>query len=63
MFGIQQYAVGYLRFAHNYGNGFFQTSAVTSNSGNGYSATGGLGIFQHQPQTGFTALSTKGLNL
>ena len=51
------------RYATNFGNGFFQTTAVTSNSGNGYSGTGDLGIFQYQPPTGYTALSTKGLNL
>ena len=47
----------------NFGNGFFSTTAVSSNSGNGYSASGNLGIFQYQPPTGYTALSTKGLNL
>jgi hypothetical protein len=47
----------------NFGNGFFSTTAVSSNSGNGYSATGSLGIFQYQPPTGYTALCTKGLNL
>ena len=48
---------------YNFGNGYFGTTAVSSNSGNGYSATGSLGIFQYQPPTGYTALSTKGLNL
>jgi hypothetical protein len=47
----------------NFGGGFFGTTAVSSNSGNGYSATGNLGIFQYQPSTGYTALCTKGLNL
>ena len=48
----------------NFGSGYFGTQAVSSNSGNGYSATGNLGIFQHQPPTGgYTALCTKGLNL
>ena len=47
----------------NTGNGYFGTTAVSSNSGNGYSATGSLGIFQYQPPTGYTALCTKGLNL
>jgi hypothetical protein len=47
----------------NFGNGYFGTTAVSSNSGNGYSATGNLGIFQHQPPTNYTALCTKGLNL
>ena len=47
----------------NFGNGYFGTTAVSSNSGNGYSATGNLGIFQHQPPTNYKALCTKGLNL
>ena len=47
----------------NFGNGTFGTTAVSSNSGSGYSATGSLGIFQYQPPTGYTALCTKGLNL
>ena len=50
-------------FQLNFGNGYFGTTAVSSNSGSGYSATGSLGIFQYQPPTGYTALSTKGLNL
>jgi len=49
-------------YAFNFGNGYFGTTAVTSNSGNGYSAAGSLGIFQYQPPTGYTALCTKGLN-
>ena len=48
---------------YNFGNGYFGTTAVSSNSGNGYSATGSLGIFQYQPPSGYTALCTKGLNL
>ena len=50
-------------FSFNFGNGYFGTTAVSSNSGNGYSGTGSLGIFEYQPPTGYTALSTKGLNL
>ena len=50
-------------FNVNFGSGYFGTQAVSSNSGNGYSATGNLGIFQYQPPTGYTALCTKGLNL
>ena len=46
----------------NFGNGYFGTTAVSSNSGNGYSASGNLGIFQYQPPSGYTALCTKGLN-
>jgi len=56
--GIQQYAVGYLRFAHNYGNGYFQTTAVSSAGSN----ASNLGIFEYDVPTGFTALCTKGLN-
>jgi len=47
----------------NFGNGFFGTTAVTTNSGNGYSGTEGSSIFNYQPPTGYSALSTKGLNL
>ena len=46
----------------NFGNGYFGTTAVSSNSGNGYSASGSLGVFQYQPPSGYTALCTKGLN-
>ena len=46
----------------NFGNGYFGTTAVSSNSGSGYSAAGNLGVFQYQPPTGYTALCTKGLN-
>ena len=49
-------------FSVNFGNGYFGITAVSSNSGNGYSASGSLGKFQYQPPTGFTALCTKGLN-
>ena len=47
----------------NFGNGYFGTTAVSSNSGNGYSASGSLGIFQYDVPSGYTALCTKGLNL
>ena len=53
---------GYVTVNANFGNGFFGTTAVSSNSGSGYSAAGSLGIFQYQPPTGYTALCTKGLN-
>ena len=46
----------------NFGNGFFGTTAVTTNSGNGYAGTDGKSIFNYQPPTGYSALSTKGLN-
>ena len=47
----------------NFGNGYFGTTAVATNSGNGYAGTDGKSIFNYQPPTGYTALSTKGLNL
>jgi hypothetical protein len=50
-------------FDWNFGNGFFGTTAVTTNSGNGYAGTDGKSIFNYQPPTGYSALSTKGLNL
>ena len=47
----------------NFGNGYFGTTAVTTNSGNGYAGAEGKSIFNYQPPTGYSALSTKGLNL
>ena len=46
----------------NFGNGYFGTTAVSTNSGNGYAGAEGKSIFNYQPPTGYTALSTKGLN-
>jgi len=43
----------------NYGNGAFGTTQLT---GTTYQGTGNNGIFKYQPPTGYTALSTKGLN-
>jgi len=43
----------------NFGNGYFGTTAVASAGTN----ASGIGIFEHDVPTGFTALSTKGLNL
>ena len=43
----------------NFGNGFFGTTAVTTAGTN----ASGNGIFEYDVPTGFTALSTKGLNL
>ena len=43
----------------NFGNGYFQTSAVSSAGSN----ASGNGIFEYDTPTGYTALSTKGLNL
>jgi hypothetical protein len=45
---------------YNFGNGFFGSTQLT---GTTYQGTGGLGIFKYAPPTGFTALSTKGINL
>jgi hypothetical protein len=43
----------------NFGNGYFGTTAVASAGTN----ASGNGIFEYDVPTGFTALSTKGLNL
>ena len=43
----------------NFGNGYFETTAVSSAGSN----ASGIGIFEYDVPTGFTALSTKGLNL
>jgi len=47
----------------NFGNGYFGTTAITTNSGNGYSGADGASKFSYQPPTGYSAISTKGLNL
>jgi hypothetical protein len=46
-------------FTANFGNGYFGTTAVSSAGTN----ASGIGIFEYDVPTGFTALSTKGLNL
>ena len=46
-------------FLVNFGNGYFGTTAVSSAGTN----ASGNGIFEYDVPTGFTALSTKGLNL
>jgi hypothetical protein len=46
-------------FRFNFGNGAFGSTQLT---GTTYQASG-IGIFKYQPPTGYTALSTKGLNL
>ena len=46
-------------FAMNFGNGYFGTTAVSSAGTN----ASGNGIFEYDVPTGYTALSTKGLNL
>ena len=45
--------------AFNFGNGYFGTTAVASAGTN----ASGIGIFEYDVPTGYTALSTKGLNL
>jgi len=46
-------------FSANFGNGYFGTTAVASAGTN----ASGIGIFEYDVPTGYTALSTKGLNL
>jgi len=46
-------------FCYNFGNGYFLSTAVASAGTN----ASGNGIFEYDVPTGFTALSTKGLNL
>ena len=46
----------------NFGNGYFGTTAITTNSGNGYAGAEGASKFSYQPPTGYSALNTKGLN-
>ena len=43
---------------YNFGNGYFGTTAVSSAGTN----ASGIGIFEYDVPTGYTALSTKGLN-
>jgi hypothetical protein len=47
------------KYSYNFGNGYFGTTAVSSAGTN----ASGIGIFEHDVPTGFTSLSTKGLNL
>jgi CxxC motif-containing protein (DUF1111 family) len=47
----------------NFGNGYFGTTAVSSNSGNGYQDSNGQGKFYYQPPTGTYACCTKNLNI
>jgi len=50
------------RIDANFGNGYFGTTAITTNSGNGYSGAEGSSKFNYTVPTGYSALSTKGLN-
>ena len=45
-------------FSFNFGNGFFGTTAISSEGTN----ASGIGKFEYDVPTGYTALSTKGLN-
>ena len=49
----------YASLFFNFGNGYFGTTAVASAGTN----ASGIGIFEYDVPTGYTALSTKGLNL
>ena len=42
----------------NFGNGYFRTDAISSAGTN----ASGIGIFEYDVPSGYTALSTKGLN-
>jgi len=50
---------GYARAEFNFGNGFFGTTAISSEGTN----ASGIGKFEYDVPAGYTALSTKGLNL
>ena len=52
----------YCTMEWNFGNGYFGTTAISTNSGNGYAGAEGKSKFNYQPASGFCALSTKGLN-
>jgi hypothetical protein len=43
---------------YNFGNGYFGTTAISSEGTN----ASGIGKFEYDVPTGYTALSTKGLN-
>jgi len=57
VFGVSGHSTARIRT--NFGNGYFQTTAVSSAGSN----ASGLGIFEYDVPTGYTALCTKGLNL
>ena len=52
-------ASGYGNFKSNFGNGYFGTTAISSEGTN----ASGIGKFEYDVPAGYTALSTKGLNL
>ena len=49
---------GAVNVQYNFGNGYFGTTAITSEGTNG----SGIGKFEYDVPTGYTALCTKGLN-
>ena len=57
VFGVSGHSTARIRT--NFGNGYFQTTAVSSAGTN----ASNNGIFEYDVPTGYTALSTKGLNL
>ena len=57
--GIGDYSNSAGTHSYNFGNGYFGTTAVSSAGAN----ASGIGIFEYDVPTGYTALSTKGLNL
>jgi len=59
LIGIGDETGGYSVCELNFGNGYFGTTAVSSAGAN----ASGNGIFEYDVPTGYTALSTKGLNL
>ena len=61
-FGIGTQGGQNVKGTWNFGNGYFGTSAITTNSGNGYAGAEGASKFNYQPPSGYSALNTKGLN-
>ncbi len=49
-------------FRANFGNGYFATTEITTNTGTGYQDADGNGRFYYAVPTNFRCLSTKGLN-
>ena len=59
LMGVTVYGDSSAQQQLNFGNGYFGTTAVASAGTN----ASGIGIFEYDVPTGYTALSTKGLNL
>ena len=55
-------ASGYDKIEANFGQGYFGTTAVATNSGAGYAGADGKSKFNYQPRANHVALSTIGLN-